>query len=133
MLLVPTRLGQSPLHGIGLFASAPIPRGTAVWRFAPGLDQAFDDAEIERMEPHIRSFFDHYSYVDRSTKRLILCFDNARFTNHSDDPNLRPDYTQDAFGVDVALRDISAGEELTLDYDDFEEGGRLWVGRPGAG
>lgn len=82
------------------------------------------------MEPHVRRFFDTYSYVDRSTKRLILCFDNARFTNHSENPNLRPDYTPDAFGIDVAVRDINAGEELTLDYDDFEEGGRLWVGRP---
>jgi len=133
MLLVPTELRPSPLHGIGLFASAPIARGTAVWRFAPGFDQEFDDAEIDRMEPHIRGFFDTYGYLDRTTKRLILCFDNARFTNHSESPNLRPDYTQDPFGIDVALRDISAGEELTLDYDDFEEGGRLWVASPNAG
>jgi uncharacterized protein len=133
MLLVPTELRPSPLHGIGLFASAPIARGTAVWRFAPGFDQEFDDAEIDRMEPHIRGFFDTYGYLDRTTKRLILCFDNARFANHSESPNLRPDYTQDAFGIDVALRDISAGEELTLDYDDFEEGGRLWVRRPSSG
>jgi uncharacterized protein len=104
-----------------------------VWHFAPGFDQEFDDAEIDRMEPHIRGFFDTYGYLDRATKRLILCFDNARFTNHSESPNLRPDYTQDPFGIDVALRDISAGEELTLDYDDFEEGGRLWVGRPSSG
>ena len=130
MLLVPSELRPSPLHGIGLFASAPIARGTAVWRFAPGFDQEFDDAEIDRMEPHVRGFFDTYGYLDRTTKRLILCFDNARFTNHSESPNLRPDYAQDPFGIDVALRDIDAGEELTLDYDDFEEGGRLWVGRP---
>ena len=133
MLLVPTELRPSPLHGIGLFASAPIARGTAVWRFAPGFDQEFDDAEIDRMEPYIRGFFDTYGYLDRTTKRLILCFDNARFTNHSESPNLRPDYTQDPFGIDVALRDIDAGEELTLDYDDFEEGGRLWVASPNAG
>ena len=130
MLLVPTELRPSPLHGIGLFASAPIPRGTAVWRFTPGLDQHLTMLKSSAWSRTSDAFSITYGYLDRSTKRLILCFDNARFTNHSESPNLRPDYTQDLFGIDVALRDISAGEELTLDYDDFEEGGRHWVGRP---
>ena len=38
MLLVRVRLAPSPLHGIGVFAVDPIPSGTEVWRFTPGLD-----------------------------------------------------------------------------------------------
>ena len=34
MLLVPTRLAQSAIHGLGVFAVAPIAKGTAIWRFA---------------------------------------------------------------------------------------------------
>jgi hypothetical protein len=31
-------------------------------------------------------------------------------------PNVRPDFARDRPGVDVAVRDIAAGEELTVDY-----------------
>ena len=46
-----------------------------------------------------------------------MCFDDARFVNHPDAPNVATDYAQDPYGLDVALRDIAAGEELTM---------RLW-------
>jgi SET domain-containing protein len=121
MLLVPTRLAQSSLHGLGVFAVAPIPKGTALWRFTPGLDMEFDASIVETLPEHVRQFFAHYGYLDKNVKRIVLCFDDARFVNHSDTPNIATDYTQDAYGLDVALRDIAAGEELTMDYREFEE------------
>jgi len=121
MFLIPTRIAPSGIHGIGVFAVAPIAAGTPVWRFTPGLDQEFDPAAIDRLAPHMREFFGHYGYLDRHRARIILCFDHARFVNHSDDPNLAPDYTRDPYGLDVALRDIAAGEELTMDYATFEQ------------
>jgi hypothetical protein len=33
----------------------------------------------------------------------------------ADTPNVATDYAQDAYGLDVALRDIAAGEELTME------------------
>ena len=121
MLLVPTRLASSPIHGLGVFAVAPIAQGTPVWRFAEGLDMAFDPAIVDGLPEHVRTFFSHYGYLDRNMRRIILCFDDARFVNHSDTPNVATDYAQDPFGLDVALRDIAAGEELTMDYAGFEE------------
>jgi SET domain-containing protein len=121
MLLVPTRLAQSPLHGFGVFAVAPIPKGTLVWRFAPGLDMEFEADVVDTLPQHVRQFFAHYGYLDKNLKRVVLCFDDARFVNHSDTPNLLTDYAQDPHGLDVALRDIAAGEELTMDYGGFEE------------
>ena len=120
MLLVPTRLAQSAIHGFGVFAAETIEQGAPVWRFAPGLDMAFDPAIVETLPPHVQAFFAHYGYLDRNVGRIILCFDDARFVNHSDMPNVATDYALDAYGVDVALRDIAAGEELTMDYADFE-------------
>jgi hypothetical protein len=120
MLLVPTRLAQSAVHGFGVFAAAPIRKGAPVWRFAPGLDMTFEAGIVETLPPHVRTFFAHYGYLDRNVGRIILCFDDARFVNHSDMPNVATDYAQDAYGVDVALRDIAAGEELTMDYANFE-------------
>ena len=121
MLLVPTRLAQSPIHGFGVFAVAPIPKGTAVWRFEKGLDMEFSPDIAEALPAHVRTFFSHYGYLDRHVKRIILCFDDARFVNHSDTPNVATDYAQDSYGLDVALRDIAAGEELTMNYEGFEE------------
>jgi len=124
MLLVPTRLAQSPIHGFGVFATEPIVKGAPVWRFAPGLDMAFDASIVDTLPAHVRTFFSHYGYLDRNVQRIILCFDDARFVNHSDMPNVATDYALDAYGVDVALRDIVAGEELTMNYANFEEAAR---------
>jgi SET domain-containing protein len=124
MLLVPTRLAPSPIHGFGVFAHAPIAKGTPVWRFTSGLDMAFSPDIVPALLPHVQEFFAHYGYLDRNVKRIVLCFDDARFVNHSETPNVGTDYAQDAYGLDVALRDIAAGEELTMDYEEFEEAGR---------
>lgn len=116
MLLVPTRVGPSAIHGLGLFARAPIAAGTEVWRFTPGLDLDLDPAVVGAQPPLLRERLLHYGYVDPRLGRFILCCDDARFINHSDAPNLAPDRRRDRHGVDVALRDIAAGEELTIDY-----------------
>jgi SET domain-containing protein len=121
MLLVPTRLAQSSIHGLGVFATVPIAKGTPVWRFAKGLDMEFSPDIVDTLPEHVRVFFSHYGYLDRNMKRIVLCFDDARFVNHSDTPNIATDYAQDPHGLDVALRDIAPGEELTMDYGGFED------------
>src|SRR5438105_13825753 len=121
MLLVPTRLAPSIIHGLGVFAFAPVAKGTPVWRFAKGFDMEFDPDIRDGLPEHVRTFFSQYGYLDRHVNRIILCFDDARFVNHSDTPNVGTDYHQDSYGLDVALRDIAAGEEITMNYEDFEE------------
>ena len=121
MLLVPTRLSQSPIHGLGVFALAPIAASMPVWRFERGLDMEFSPDIVTTLPEHVQAFLSHYGYLDRNVGRIILCFDDARFVNHSDAPNVATDYAQDPYGLDVALRDIAAGEELTMDYANFEQ------------
>jgi len=116
LLLIPVRIAVSPIHGLGVFALEHIPAGREVWRFTPGFDLELDPALIERQPEHFRVYLLHYGYVDPRLGRYILCCDDARFLNHSDDPNLVPDYTADRHGVDRASRDIAIGEELTVDY-----------------
>ena len=120
MLLVPVRLAQSPIHGLGVFAIAPIAKGTQVWRFSEGLDLDLDPAMLDGLAPHRRDALMHYGYIDQSLGRFILCCDDARFINHSDEPNTASDRKRDRYGIDVALRDIAAGEEITTDYAQFE-------------
>jgi SET domain-containing protein len=132
MLLVPTRLAPSPIHGLGVFAVAPIAKDTPVWRFERGLDMEFAPDIVQALPEYVRTFFAHYGYLDRNVKRIILCCDDARFVNHSGIPNVTTDYAQDPYGVDVALRDIAAGEEITMNYEVFEDSAERWSFRGAA-
>jgi hypothetical protein len=100
----------SPIHGRGLFAVAPIPRGEIVTikggyildRDALGAMQpALGPAEIAVAD----GFFIGPRRPDEREGGMI-------FSNHSCDPNLG---VQGQI-VFVALRDIEAGEELTHDW-----------------
>jgi SET domain-containing protein len=123
MLLVRTRVGPSAIHRLGLFAVDHIPRGTEIWRFTPGFDLDLDPGVVHAQPPHVRQALLHYGYVDARLHRYILCCDEARFINHSDTPNVGSRFDADPHGIDVAARDIAAGEEITADYR-ILEGGR---------
>jgi SET domain-containing protein len=116
VLLVRVRVAASGIHGLGVFAVAPIAKGTVVWRFTPGFDLDLDPAVLDAQPAHFRGVLLHYGYIDPRLNRFILCCDDARFINHSDTPNLFVDVARDRHGVDVAARDIAAGEEMTVDY-----------------
>jgi SET domain-containing protein len=116
MLLVRTRIDRSPIHGLGLFAVEPIARGTPVWRFTPGFDLELPPSRLDQVSPEQREQLLHYGYIDPRLGAFILCCDGARFINHSDTPNIAPDFSQDRHGIDIAVRDIATGEEITADY-----------------
>ena len=121
MMLVKTEKRQSDIHGIGLFAAEFIPEGTPTWRFVAGIDQAIHPDVVERVPEASRICFLTYAYLDIRTGLYVLCADDARFMNHSEEPNVRGDYALDeVFGVDVAARDIQPGEELLCDYRTFD-------------
>lgn len=114
MLLVRTRLQLSPIEGIGCFALEPLRAGTPVWRFQHGFDRMIDPELAARCD---NSWLERYAQECPFTGYWVLCADDARFINHSDDPNVsqhaplfHPGYTGSA------LRDVAAGEELTMDY-----------------
>lgn len=116
MLLVRTRLAPSAIHGLGVFAVEPIARDTEVWRFTPGFDLDLEPKALDALPAQVREWLLVYGYLDPRLQRFILCCDDARFINHSAAPNLRPDFAREPHGVDLALRDVAPGEELTVDY-----------------
>ena len=95
--------------GYGVVATAPIPRGTVTWVRDP-LDQRFDSSLVARMPNLLRTALERYCYreVDGT---YVLCWDHARFNNHSCEPSCRT-----VGDFDIAVRDIGAGEELTIEY-----------------
>jgi hypothetical protein len=96
--------------GVGVFATRPIPRGTIVWALDP-LDRVLEPAEVAALDGHRRAFVDKYSYRDQHG-RHVVCWDLGKFVNHSFHANC----IGTAYDVEVAVRDIAAGEELTDDY-----------------
>ncbi len=120
MLLVKTTLAPSPIHGSGLFSNEPIASGTDVWRFQEGFDLEKTPAEVAALPTVAQDWFKKYGYLDHHIDQYILSFDDARFMNHSDDPNVRPDYNRHRCAVGIAVRDIAKGEELTINYRELE-------------
>lgn len=93
--------------GLGVFATEDIPRGSMVWIRDP-LDLVVSYAWIERLGPQLQRFL----YIDHRGEAILL-WDHGRYVNHSCDPNTAGGTSVE---VSVALRDISAGEEITEDY-----------------
>jgi hypothetical protein len=96
--------------GYGVVATALIPKGTITW-VKDDLDQTFSAAAIEAMAAPYRQVLEKYTYVDREGLH-VLCWDAARFLNHSCDPASR----SPGYDFEIAVRDIRPGEELTDDY-----------------
>lgn len=115
MLTVKAKIGSSKIAGIGLFADQFISKGTVVWKFMPGFDLLLSKEGIGRLSEPARKQFYNYAYSDDNYGKWCLNSDDARFFNHSDDPNC-DEHVKD---LTIALRDIQPGEELTVNYKTF--------------
>ncbi|MEA3054341.1 MAG: uncharacterized protein QOG72_3244 [Sphingomonadales bacterium] len=123
------RLGLSAVHGIGVFAIRPIPAGTdlfandgvpLVWVDKAELEQA-DLTEAERA-------FYHDFGINRGER--IGC--PANFNNltpgwylNRPAPGVEANVRTDESLAFVAGRDIAEGEELTIAYESFSDGGTV--------
>lgn len=95
--------------GYGLFATTLIPKGTFTW-VCDDLDQIIDPAVQHRLPEMLASQLHKYSYLE--PRGRILCWDHGRYVNHSCEPNCR----STGFDLEIAVRDIHVGEQLTDDY-----------------
>jgi hypothetical protein len=95
--------------GYGLFATRLIPKGTFTW-VRDDLDQIVADDLSAALPPMLQQLLHRYSYLE--PRGRVLCWDHARFVNHSCEPNCR----STGFDLEIAVRDIQPGEELTDDY-----------------
>jgi hypothetical protein len=115
MLMVETELRPSAIHGTGVFLLEDVKEGQLIWRFDSRIDRVFADAELEEMPERLRSFLMVYSTYHEKSGLWVLCGDNGRHFNHSDEPNTVS--LGAAFGDDIAAADLPAGTELTTDYN----------------
>jgi uncharacterized protein len=96
--------------GYGVVATKFIPKGTITW-VLDKLDRIFTPAQVKGMDPLYQEVLDKYTYRNPEGN-YVLCWDNARFINHSSNSNC----ITTAYEFEIAIRDIQPGEELTDDY-----------------
>ena len=114
MMLVKTEIRPSKIQGIGLFALDPVKAGTAVWKYVEGFDCEIRD--WSHLPQTALDFLDKYAVFQHGY--YTMNNDDARFYNHSDDPNTAWNEEQNA---EIAIRDIAADEEITCDYREWDD------------
>ena len=96
--------------GYGVFATRQIPKGTIVYVKDP-LEREISPGEYARHTPSMQAQIEKYTYRDERGV-YILSWDFAKYINHCCKCNT----LSCAYGCDVVIRDIEAGEEITCDY-----------------
>ena len=114
MLLIPTYLAESRIvgAGLGLFCNEFVPAETVVWKFHQGFDYIVDELPQNQV---LQNFVLKYGYLPIIGEAgWVMCADDARFFNHSDDPSCLD------FGDATTARfDLAPHTELTSDYRTF--------------
>ena len=116
MLVVKTYLKPSNGMGIGLYSAEFIKHGTIWWTRDLTFDKLISKEEFHSYPEHSQKFIEEYGFLEK-TGDWHLCIDNARFTNHSINPN--SENTWDASGALLscyAIRDIQQDEEILCNY-----------------
>jgi uncharacterized protein len=113
---------NSPVHGSGVFAVAPIKKGTRVIEYLGDrvshaeADRRYDDHDVN----------DNHTFLFIVDKRTVIDAgvggNAARFINHQCDPNCESEIENQRVFID-AIRDMKAGDELGYDYQIGREAG----------
>lgn len=123
-----TAARHSLIHGIGVFAKRDIPKGTIWWKGKVNKNVLllnrmqyvnFQLSERNGLKDAFWDMISTYSYYSLKLDSLIVCLDNARYVNHSDDPNSGPSNDLNPL-MSIALRDIQLGEEIFENYDHYD-------------
>jgi len=112
------KLGISPIHGIGVFAIKPIPKGiNPLKSYIRSREIDVSKKDIKHLPKGVRNQIDMFYYYDRRSVSIpvngLNSFDLAVYLNHSKRPNLR--FKKN--GTLISLMNIAEGEELFIDYD----------------
>ena len=100
----------SPIHGLGGFARAAIPKGTRVVEYIG--ERISKQESLRRCEGNNQFIF---SLNDAEDLDGNVAWNPARFLNHGCAPNCEAELQDGRIWI-IATRDIPAGEEITFNY-----------------
>ncbi len=118
-------LKPSPIAGIGVFAIRDIAKGCREMFSKPDVNDKWillSKKEVEALPAHTQWMIGNYCLFDEENyyvpdygfKKIDVCL----FLNHSDEPNIKSINDGEYF---EALRTISSGEELLINYGEIVE------------
>jgi len=126
MYLYGVEIKKSEIEGKGVFALEKIKKESIVWKFKPGHDILISQEEFKKLSGDKKLELGKIGYSSPISKNWIYPPKNdaARFTNHSSSVNnlsmaFNPEISPELFFR--ANRDIFAGEELLVNYLEFDE------------
>lgn len=99
--------------GYGVFATAPIPKGTIVY-VKDELEIEISRYKFRKLDPDYRNIVEKFSYIDERGMRIIS-WDHAKYVNHKCECNSM----STGYGFEIAIRDIESDEEITDEYGLF--------------
>jgi hypothetical protein len=106
---------DSPLHGLGVFATQRIPKGTRIIEY---LGERVSHAEADRRYAD-KEEHDSHTFLFIVDARTVIDAgvdgNEARFVNHACQPNCESVIENRRVYIE-AIRTIAPGEELTYDY-----------------
>ncbi|MBW2542813.1 MAG: SET domain-containing protein [Deltaproteobacteria bacterium] len=141
---IPYTIRDTADKGRGVFADAPVRKGTILWRFVRGRYAVYDERSLrEFLAPLSRSEviyeLEHMFGAPEFPGYVIRVLDEGALINHSSQPNVAVNgivsddeipydtSVQNARDVEdallndrfalVAIRDLEVGDELTHDYN----------------
>ena len=107
---IQVRVAPSRIAGQGLFAAQDITKGMRIMQYIGEKISSRERAlRIAAGNPYIFHLTYRYA-IDGQTLE-----NTARYINHACDPNCEVEKTSDTIWI-IALREITAGEELTYNY-----------------
>ena len=113
MLLIDTYLDKSKIHGIGVFSNQNILKGRRIKEVRPEFEIEFNRENLPKIPLCLAKLIDTHAYERTlGSNILVLGIDNEKYLNHSENPSVDDD--------GIALRDIKIGEEITINYNDFD-------------
>ncbi len=117
---------NSSIEGKCVFAEENIPKGSVAWKFGDAHDKTMSQQAYDALEKKSRIDLRKISYVSPTSGMWVYppVNDPACFTNHSETKNnlsamLDRDVSSEPFFV--ANADIMTGEELVVNYVEFDE------------
>lgn len=115
--MVPHVVIPSLVHGLGVFATKRIDKGTVVWRFISPPDYRMTEIEVAAAGELWQHHRDVYGYKPIGESYIEFPGDAALFVNHSSAPNCICNGPIDM----VASRVIEPSEEILFNYFEFDQ------------
>lgn len=112
---LPFEVRRSGIHGLGAFATEPIPVGTRLIEYA---GERITPAEADLRYPDVPGEPPHtflFAIDDDVVVDASVNGNEARFLNHSCDPNCDVVVDEGRLWIET-IRDVRPGEELAYDY-----------------